>query len=388
MRVLFTCVVGVGHFNPMVPLAKALQAAGHAVAVATDPSFVAHVRAIGFDATPAGLDMVEAKRRMIATVPDWASVEPWDQVRYIVPGVFAGTRVEPMLRDLERILPEVRPDLLIHDPGEMAGPIAAERFGIPHVEHSFGILRLRDLMTDAMRSLDAICDRLGLRNPGIGSVGGEPYLDICPPGIQRPRIAELASVLPMRPVGFDDAPDAPLPAWLDQPRERPLVYVTLGTEFNRKPAVFGAILDGLARGPFDVVVTVGPTGDPEALGPRPDHVRIERFVPQSKVLARCAVFVSHGSSGALLGAVRAGVPILAIPQGADQFSNAERIEETGIGLRLLPGDFDADAVGVAVRRLHDEPSYATTIRSHQASIEAMPTPEAVVPVLERLAQSA
>src|SRR5262245_64407137 len=36
-RTLLTCVVGVGHFNPMVPLARAFQAAGHDVAFATDP---------------------------------------------------------------------------------------------------------------------------------------------------------------------------------------------------------------------------------------------------------------------------------------------------------------------------------------------------------------
>ena len=56
MRVLFTCVVGFGHFNPMVPLARAFVAAGHDVAVATDPAFCPTVEAMGFTAHPAGLD--------------------------------------------------------------------------------------------------------------------------------------------------------------------------------------------------------------------------------------------------------------------------------------------------------------------------------------------
>lgn len=43
MRVLFTCVVGHGHFNPMVPLARAFEHAGHEVAFATDPGFVGRV---------------------------------------------------------------------------------------------------------------------------------------------------------------------------------------------------------------------------------------------------------------------------------------------------------------------------------------------------------
>ena len=105
----------------------------------------------------------------------------------------------------------------------------------------------------------------------------------------------------------------------------------MGTEFNKQLDVFRAILDGLAGEPFDVVVTVGPSGDPEALRPYADNVRIERFIPQSLLLPRAAAFVSHAGSGATLGALRAGVPMLAIPQGADQFLNAERVVERASG---------------------------------------------------------
>ena len=77
MRVLFTCVVGVGHFNPMVALAKAFESAGHRVAFATDPGFVDHVREVGFEAFPAGLDMPEARRRFAAQTPGLEKVPPW-----------------------------------------------------------------------------------------------------------------------------------------------------------------------------------------------------------------------------------------------------------------------------------------------------------------------
>src|SRR6188508_2705583 len=125
----------------MVPLARAFLAADHPVAFATDPGFTEHVRRVGFDAFPAGLDMSVAKRRLIAATPNWRDVAPQDQVRHIVPGIFAGVRVEPMLDDLTPIIRDWRPDLLIHDSAEMAGAMAAEVAGIPHAEHSFGPLR-------------------------------------------------------------------------------------------------------------------------------------------------------------------------------------------------------------------------------------------------------
>ncbi len=100
-----------------------------------------------------------------------------------------------MLEDLGRIIPDWRPDLLIHDSAELAGGIAAEVAGIAHVEHSFGVLRPLEIRRLAVDALAPVAERLGVPNPGVGGLGGELYLDICPPGIQRPEIADL----PRRP---------------------------------------------------------------------------------------------------------------------------------------------------------------------------------------------
>jgi UDP:flavonoid glycosyltransferase YjiC (YdhE family) len=381
--VLFTCVVGLGHFNPMVSLARAFGAGGHAVAFATDPGFSQHVGRVGFDAFPAGLDMSDAWKLFFETRPDWRDVAPQDQLRHVHTGLFAGVRIDPMLADLGRIIPGWRPDLLIHDSAEMAGAIAAEIAGIPHAEHSFGVLRPVELRRRSTAALAPVAERLGVPNPGTGGIGGELYIDICPPGIQRAEIADLPRVQPLRPGSFDDAPDWILPAWLVHLQGRPLVYVTMGTEFNKKPEVFRSILDGLAGEPFEVVVTVGASGDPSAMGQVGDNVRVERFVPQSKLLPHCTVFVSHGGSGALLGGLKAGVPMLAIPQGADQFLNAETIVEHGLGLRLLPHELSPASVRDAMRRLVDDGRYRDTVASLRPSIDAMPAPEDVVRVFEK-----
>jgi MGT family glycosyltransferase len=177
-----------------------------------------------------------------------------------------------------------------------------------------------------------------------------------------------------------------MPDWLTALGSRPLVYVTMGTEFNKELGVFRAILDGLGGEPFEVVVTVGPSGDPDALRPYADNIRVQRFIPQSALLPRAAVFVSHAGSGATLGALRAGVPMLAIPQGADQFLNAGRVVDTSVGLRLMPNEVSADAVGDAVRALLDNHRYRDAARVHQASIEALPSPDAIVPILTAVAR--
>lgn len=385
MRVLFTCVVGHGHFNPMVPLARAFEGVGHEVAFATDPGFVDHVRGVGFRAFPSGIDMPEAMRRFVARMPEFSQLQPWEGMRYVMPGLFGGVRVEPMLADLDLVLADWRPDLLIHDSAEMAGAIAAERAGIPHAEHAIGLLRPRELRQLATDMLEPVCERIGVRNWGVGGINGELYLDFCPPGIQRAEIADVEHAQPLRPIGLDEAPGIPMPPWLDDLPANPTVYVTLGTVFNEDAALFGVILDGIQDEDLNVIVTIGPRGDPAALGPRPDNVHIEPFIPQSRLLPYCSVFINHGGSGALIGATQAGVPVLAIPQGADQFFNAEVIAERGVGLRLMPDEVNPDKVRDATRALLEDRSYGLTVRALRPGIDQMPTPAEVVPILEHLA---
>src|SRR5688572_32258255 len=54
MRFLFTTIPGSGHFHPMVPTARALQARGHDVAFAASPTFAPAIEGAGFAAHPAG----------------------------------------------------------------------------------------------------------------------------------------------------------------------------------------------------------------------------------------------------------------------------------------------------------------------------------------------
>ena len=384
MRVLFTCVVGHGHFHPMVPLAHALEAAGHRVAFATDPGFCGYVRDVGFEAHPAGLDQPDALARFVAATPGWAEIPPQDRLPFQFPGLFAGVRLPPMLTDLERILASLRPDLVIHDTTEMAGAIAAEAAGVAHAEHSFGILRPAMVRAVATEILAPIAARLGVENPGVSGSNGELYLDICPPGIQQPEIADVPNVQRLRPAGFDAGRDAVLPGWVADLPARPTVYVTMGTVFNTSADVFTTVLDGLRDEAVNVIVTVGETGDPALLGPQPENVHVERYIPQTQLLPYCDLLVSHAGSGATLGALGAGVPMLAVPQGADQFLNAQAIVTVGAGLRLLPTELTATAVRDAARQLLDEPRFADVARAEQAAIRQMPTPESIVPRLEAL----
>ncbi|HEX5148517.1 MAG TPA: glycosyltransferase [Candidatus Limnocylindrales bacterium] len=386
MRALFTCVVGHGHFQPMVPLVAAFREAGHEVAVATDPAYCPAVRGLGFDAHPAGLDHVDARARFFASTPDWKDIAVSDRMRIQQAEMFGRIRVPRMLADLQRVILDWNPTLIVHDSLEMAGAIAAEAAGIAHAEHAVGILRPAAGRLASTAAVAPFSEALGVRNSGVGGLGGELYLDICSPGIQLPEIRQLSNVQPMRPVDFDPNPDEPPPAWMTASREDPIVYVTLGTVFNEAVDVFRTILAGLRDEPVQVLVTVGETADPAALGLQPANVHVERYIPQSRVLPWSSLMVSHAGSGAMLGAIKAGVPMLAVPQGADQFMNAEQCASAGLGLRLLPDELTPDSVRESVRRLLREGHFRHAVQRELAAIDSMPSPKDVVPVLVELAE--
>ena len=168
----------------------------------------------------------------------------------------------------------------------------------------------------------------------------------------------------------------PLPHYLERDG-RPLVYVTLGTVQNRLPLLAPAVA-ALARLPVRVLVTVGPDGDPDALGAQPDHVHVERWVDQPLVLQHCDVVVSHAGSGTFLGALAEGLPQLCLPQAADQFRNSEGGLRAGAAVVLGPDESSPEAIAGAVGALLTDEALRRRARGVADEIAAMPSPDDVV----------
>ena len=97
-----------------------------------------------------------------------------------------------------------------------------------------------------------------------------------------------------------------------------------------------------------MLVTVGRGIEPDELGTQPAHIRVEQYVDQAGVLPQCALVVSHGGSGSLMGALAHGVPSVLTPLGADQPHNARRAAELGVAAVLDAASVTPDEVERAV----------------------------------------
>ena len=200
--------------------------------------------------------------------------------------------------DLAPELDRLRPDLVIHEWGLPGAATAARDAGIPGWWHGFGRM---------------YPEGIGLERPTGGT-----HLDICPPSLQDKDFLRNEHRIPLRPVP------------LSEPGETfggPLIYLTLGTAFGTAELLTAAI-DGLAKLGKPVVVATGRVR-PEDLGPVPGNVTVRKWVSQAALLPHADLIVHHGGSGTTLGALAAGVPQLVLPQGADQFANADALAEAG-----------------------------------------------------------
>jgi MGT family glycosyltransferase len=200
--------------------------------------------------------------------------------------------------------------------------------------------------------------------------------------MQNPELAAVPAVQALRPVAA--APAGPLPEELSALPDRPLVYVTLGTVYNRDLSVFAAVLEGLRDAPVSVLVTIGRDNDPAALGPQPATIAVHRYVPQAAVLPHCSAAVIHGGAGTMLGALAAGLPLLFLPQGADQHGNADHAVAAGAGRKLLREELTPQAVRAGVADLLAEPGYGLAARRIAGEIAAMPTPVEALAAITRL----
>ena len=386
MRLLFTSLGSFGHTFPLVPLALAARDAGHDVVFATSEDFLPQLTKAGLETAAAGLAVKDAFGQAFAEAgPDGPRRPPGEippeVLAPIVAKVFGELMPKRFVADLEPLFDQARPDLVVNEVGNSGGRFAAMKAGIPAVAHGFGRVSADDLMVTHIRdAIRAHAAELGLTIGDDLSFGG-PFIDVCPESVQEPGFLARTHRVPLRPVGWSEPGELPAGV-LD--KRRPLVYLTLGTAMGHA-GVLGAAIAGLSGLDVDVLVATGPTVDPAALGEVPANVRLEAWVPQAALLPHVDLVVHHGGSGTTLGAFGAGVGQLLLPQGADQFSNADAVLAAGVGDRLLGADVTADAVAEKARHLLTDSSVRDAARVLADEVAAMPSPAEVAAELPKFA---
>ncbi|HEU5015458.1 MAG TPA: glycosyltransferase [Roseiflexaceae bacterium] len=382
MRILFTFVGGSGHFEPLVPIARAAEAAGHTVVFAGQPVMIPAIEAAGFTAlATAGATLRGTPERLPLLKVDLE--REYRDLREGFARRLARTRAEAILA----LCAAWNPDLLVCDEIDFGAMIAAERRGVPYASVlviAAGSFVRKDVVGEPLQQVRAA---YGLPpDPDLEMLSRYLVLSPFPPSYRDPAFPLPPTAHSIRPLALDNARAAEAPPWFAGLPDMPLVYFTLGTVFNVESGdLFERMLAGLRDLPVQVIATVGRELDPAEFGPQPDTIRIERYVPQAAILPHCAAVVSHGGSGSVIGALAHGLPSVLVPMGADQPLNALRCADLGVAQVLDAVAATPDSVRAAVTTVLEEPSYRRAAERMRDEIAALPGAAHALMLLERLA---
>jgi len=138
-----------------------------------------------------------------------------------------------------------------------------------------------------------------------------------------------------------------------------LIYFSLGSLGSADVALMRRVIDCLAATPHRYVVSKGPLHAELELA---DNMDGAEFLPQTSVIPRADLVITHGGNNTTTECLHFGKPMIVLPLFWDQHDNAQRVDELGLGVRLDPYRFtDAQLHGALARLLGD-----TTLRGRLA----------------------
>ncbi|MEU1792569.1 activator-dependent family glycosyltransferase [Streptomyces sparsogenes] len=427
MRVLFASFAQRTPFFNSVPLAWALRTAGHEVRVASAPELVDAVTGAGLTAVPVGSDETVVQKTLRAMengelitpeqwraegsrMPDLGENREEELTWEFLTWLYRRMRVpkekilnDSLFDDLVEFCRWWQPDLVVSDPITYAGRLAAAVTGAAHARILFSqdvygrmrehYLRAKERQPAEARE-DALAEWLGEWAERYGAsfseemTNGHFTIDQLPDSL---RLDTDITYVPMRYVPYNGT--AVVPKWLCEDPKAPRVLMTFGVSMNDWAVLevitvdqMQEILDSLADLDIELVITL-PAKFSEQLPRVPDNTRIVEFVPVHAILPSCSAVIGHGGAGSFNGSVLYGIPQLLIGMMApDVTTKSEYFARSGTGLSIeSAGDVTGPRIRAYLKRLLEEDSFRENAQRVRREALAQPTPNDVVPELERLA---
>lgn len=387
MRVLCTVTGSPSHGRAMLPMARALVRAGHEVAVVTSEYVAETFAGEPMRVHPVFPTMAQVLRGMRAGLSE---VLTQDLTPYLETVHFVGgPHVTAAFHAIMPVARACAPDLVLRDGADLAGCLIAEALDVPHLSAPSGATNILD-PEGVLPLLSARRAEVGLPAQDAMAIFRYGRLDAMPPQYSCARYEIPLPYAYRQPLWEYDG------SMPEIPTDKPLVLATLGTalpmfaEIRRQglpddehtPRMrepLRAIIEGLSRVDCHAVVATG--GTPVDDVPVGANVHLVDWIPQRRALQRSHLLVTHCGYNSVREAFSAGVPMVAVPQFADQAHHAALIEGFGLGRRA---EQTADGVAGACQRVLADETIRERMRSAHGATLALPDEDGIVAQLENL----
>ena len=161
-----------------------------------------------------------------------------------------------------------------------------------------------------------------------------------------------------------------------------LVYLSLGSLGSADVELMKRLVDVLSRSPHRFVVSKGPQHAEYELA---DNMWGEELLPQPALLPLVDVVITHAGNNTTTECVHFGKPMIALPLFWDQYDNAQRIDETGFGVRLPTYTFEGTRLLGSIDRLIADRPLAERMAGIARKVQTTPGTVRAADLVERLA---
>ena len=337
-KVAVFCIPAHGHTNPMLPVAAELVKRGNKVRFYSFSEFAEKIRATGAEFIACDGYLPELSEQEEAGLKNVSTTE------MTVQDIRITLRMDGFLDEEFKAF---EPDVVYTDSVCFWGKLNAWKHHVPMVvstsTFAFNQLSSQYMKNTPKEMADMI---LGLPRVSKELKKLEPYgyhvkgvLSLVQSDNQTDSIVYTSRRFQPYAESFSDhyafvGPSVFSNAVPDKQKERPLVYISLGTVINDRPDFYTKCIEALRDQNVDVVISCGNATDREALGNLPDNIQVYPSVNQLDVLSRADVFITHCGMNSVSESLYMAAPMVLYPQTSEQKAVARRVTEIGAGTVL------------------------------------------------------
>ncbi|MFF2909221.1 macrolide family glycosyltransferase [Paenibacillus sp. NPDC057934] len=143
--------------------------------------------------------------------------------------------------------------------------------------------------------------------------------------------------------------------------EKSPIYISLGTIFNQAIDFYKLCFEALGNSEHTIVMSIGNRVQISDLGEIPNNFIVKNYVPQTDLLKYTKLFITHGGMNSTNEGLYYGVPLIVIPQSADQPIIAGRVASIGAGVKLQMESLTAKQLREAVDHVLSDPSFKEAV---------------------------
>jgi MGT family glycosyltransferase len=147
------------------------------------------------------------------------------------------------------------------------------------------------------------------------------------------------------------------------------IYISLGTVFNQAIDFYKLCFEAFGNTAHTVVMSIGEKIQLSNLGNIPENFIVNNYVPQTEVLKSTKLFITHGGMNSVHEGLYYGVPLIVIPQSADQPVIASQVANIGAGIQLQMQDLTANQLRESADHVLNQSAFDKAAKKMKESLQ-------------------